>query len=161
MVADPGLIDLDVLDTTLSFFIRSLNIAVSRDWDARIADLESIRGVGKTTAVLLISNHPGVRPSVIAQIAMKDRSEMGRVLDGLVADGLVVRRPSSLDSRSRALFLTEEGEAVADEVRRRVRESRSFFGDLSEEEYAAVLEPLRALYWRLLSGPRAAGGSAK
>ncbi len=151
-------IDLDALENTLSFFIRSLNIAVSRDWDERVADLAPIQGVGKVTALLLISRHPGIRPSVIAQIAMKNRSEIGRTLNGLEANGLLTRRVDSTDSRARALFLTEEGERMADEVRKRIRESRGFFEDLSEEEYRAVITPLRALYWRLVakSGANAA-----
>ena len=147
-------IELDVLDETLSFFVRSINIAVSRDWDARVADLPPVRGVGKVTAMLLISRHPGIRPSVIADIAMKDRSEMGRILDGLVADGLIERRPSATDARARALFLTAGGEEMAAKIRGRVRESRDFLGDIDEETYRAVMAPLRALYWRLVENPR-------
>lgn len=154
IVADPDLIDLDVLADTLSFYIRSLNIAVSRDWDARIDSLAPIRGTGRVTALLLVSRHPGIRPSIIAQMAMKDRSEMGRIVDGLEASGLLTRRTSPTDSRARALYLTEAGEQAAEEVRRRVRASRSFFGDLTEEEYRAVIAPLRSLYWRLVTNPR-------
>lgn len=159
--ATPDRIDLDVLDTTVSFFIRSINAEVSRDWDVRIQDLAPIRGAGRVTAMLLISNHPGIRPSVVAQVAVKDRSEMGRILDGLESEGLLTRRPSTSDSRARALFLTETGEEVADEIRRRVRQSRSFLGDLSQEEYDELIGPLRALYWRLVTRARAAGGVAR
>ncbi len=158
VLATPEAIDLDVLDGTLSFFIRCINAEVSRDWDMRIEDLAAIRGVGKVSALLLIGNHPGIRPSVIAQMAMKDRSEMGRILDGLKANGLITRRTSTIDSRARALFLTEEGERVRQEIRRRVRESRAFLSDMSDVEYNAVIGPLRALYWRLVTSPRAAGG---
>lgn len=157
VAASPEQLDLDVLGDTLSFFVRSLNLAVSRDWDLRVDDLTPMRGTGRVTAVLLVSRHPGIRPSVLAQAAMKDRSEMGRILDGLEAAGLLTRRPSSTDSRARALYLTEAGERMADEVRRRVRESRTFFDDLSEEEYRAVIAPLRSLYWRLVTRPRTAG----
>lgn len=158
--AGPGELDLDVLDVTLSFFIRSLNIAVSRDWESRLDGLDAIRGAGRVTAILLIDNHPGIRPSVIAQAAMKDRSDMGRVLDGLETAGLIVRRTHSRDSRAWALFLTDEGRRVADLIRQRVRESRAFFGDLSEQEYDALICSLRALYWRIVTHPRTPGGAA-
>lgn len=158
--ATPEEIDLDVLDATLSYFIRSLHIAVTRDWDARVADLAAIRGTGRVTALLLIHNHPGIRPSVIAQVVMKDRSEMGRVLDGLEANGLITRRTSSTDSRAWALFLTDAGEQMVAVIRSRVSESRSFFGDLTEEEHEAVIGPLRSLYWRIVTRPRAPGGAA-
>lgn len=160
ILAVPDALDLDVLDVTLSFFIRTLNIAVSRDWESRLDGLEAIRGAGKVTAMLLIDNHPGIRPSVIAQAAMKDRSEMGRVLDGLESSGLITRQTSSVDSRAWALFLTDEGKRVADRIRQRVRESRAFFADLSEEEYDALIRSLRALYWRIVTHPRAPGGVA-
>ena len=156
----PEHIDLDVLDSALSFFIRALHVAVTRDWDARVADLAAIRGTGKVTALLLIHNHPGIRPSVIAQLVLKNRSEMGRILDGLEANGLITRRTSSTDSRAWALFLTDAGEQMVQAIRSRVEESRSFFGDLTQEEYDAVIGPLRALYWRIVTRPRAEGGAA-
>lgn len=153
VVASPDSIDLDVLDTALSFFIRALNIAVSRDWELRIQDLGPVRGVGKVTALLLVGRHPGIRPSVVAQVLMKDRSEVGRILDGLEESNLLTRRTSAADSRARALFLTPEGEAMADEVRRRIGAADSFLGELGEAEYRAALAPLRSLYWRLVTKP--------
>lgn len=147
-------IDLDILDDTLSFYLRSLSMAVSRDWESRLEGLDTVRGTGKVTALFLIANHPGIRPSVIAEVSMKDRSEMGRILDGLEANGLICRRTNSTDTRARALFLTEAGQRTADELRRRVRASRAYFHDVPDDEYAQVMDLLRKIYWRVLSTPR-------
>ncbi|MBO0662867.1 MarR family transcriptional regulator [Jiella sp. MQZ9-1] len=143
-------VDLDVLEDTLSFFIRSLNLAVSRDLDARLDGLDVARGTGKVTALFLIGRHPGIRPSVIAAAAMMDRSAIGRVLDGMERHGLVRREPDSEDGRVQALFLTEAGETLAAEVRAIVRESRAFFHDMSDSEYAQVVDLLRNIYWRIV-----------
>jgi DNA-binding MarR family transcriptional regulator len=157
ILALPGEIDLDVLDVTLSFYLRGLSMAVSRDWESRLDGLDPIRGTGKVTALFLIANHPGIRPSVIAQVSLRDRSEIGRVLDGLEANGFITRRTSTQDSRAWALFLTEEGERIVAELRRRVRESREFFGDVSEEDYTQVIALLRKIYWRIVTEPRPIG----
>ncbi|TKB29589.1 MAG: MarR family transcriptional regulator, partial [Mesorhizobium sp.] len=74
-------VGLDVLEDTLSFYIRSINIALSRDLDDRLEGLDVARGTGKITTLLLVDSHPGIRPSVIAQLIMRDRSAMGRLVD--------------------------------------------------------------------------------
>ena len=112
------------------------------------------------TALFLIANHPGIRPSVIAEVSMKDRSEMRRVLHGLEANGLITRRINSTDTRARALFLTEAGERTVAELRRRVRSSRAFFLDVPDDEYAQVMTLLRKIYWRVLTAHRSEDGDA-
>ena len=141
IVARQDEINLDILDDTLSFYLRALGIAVSRDWESRLEGLDAVRGTGRVTALFLIANHPGIRPSVIADVSMKDRSEMGRVLDGLEASGLICRR-------------------TVDELRRRVRASRAFFHDVPDDDYAQVMDLLRKIYWRVLSEPRPDEGDA-
>lgn len=161
VTASPDEIDLDVLDVTLSFFLRSLSLAVSRDWESRLDELDVIRGTGKVTALFLVASHPGIRPSIIAQVSQKDRSEMGRILDELESSGLIFRRTNSQDSRARALFLTGRGEEVVAILRERIRASRSFFADVSEEDYVQIVTLLRKLYWRVVTEPRpvAEGGA--
>jgi DNA-binding MarR family transcriptional regulator len=154
IVISPETVDLDVLDDTLSFYLRSLNVAVSRDWESRLDGLEMIKGTGKVTALFLIGGHPGIWASVIARIAMKDRSEMGRLLDGLARHGLIERRRDAADSRARGLFLTEEGERVVAELRGRVRASRAYFSDVTADDYDKLLTMLRKIYWRIVSEPQ-------
>ena len=150
-------VDLGVLDGTLSFFIRSLNLAVTRDLDARLEGMEVARGTGKITALFLIDRHPGIRPSVIAAASMKDRSAMARILDDMEKNGLIRREPDPEDGRVQALHLTEKGAKVSREVQAIVRQSRDFFHDISEEEYAQVIDLLRGLYWRIVKSHQAKG----
>lgn len=157
IVVSPETIDLDVLNDTFSYFIRDINIAVSRDWDARIADMEAIRGTGKVTALFMIANYPGIHPSAIAQINLRDRAEVARTLNGLEAAGLIRRKTGRKDSRSWSLFLTEEGEECVVELRKRIKESRKFLCDITDDEYEQAMSVLRRIYWRFVMAPHPVG----
>ena len=146
-----GDVDLGVLDDTLSFFIRSINIAVTRDLDRRLEGLDVAKGTGKITTLFLVERHPGIRPSVIAQVILKDRSATGRIVDDLEAHGLIRREAAQDDSRAQALFLTEKGADLAITVREIVRQSRDFFADVDDEDYRAVTALLRKIYWRIVT----------
>jgi len=159
LVVSPETIDLDVLNDTFSYFIRDLNIAVSRDWDARVSDLEDMTGTGKVTALLIINRYPGIRPSTIAQINLRDRAEVARTVNSLEKAGLVYRQTGRKDSRSWSLFITEKGKERVEQIRQRIRDSREFLSDVSDEEYEQVMALLRRIYWRLVMAPRPAGGS--
>ncbi|MDR0807937.1 MAG: MarR family winged helix-turn-helix transcriptional regulator [Gemmobacter sp.] len=146
--ADLGL---DVLENLLSFYVRVLDTSVSRDLDARLQDLEVARGKGKITALFLIDSNPGIRPSVLAEMALKDRSAMGRILDHFQAHGLITRQISAGDSRAQELFITPKGAALAVKVRALVVEqSRTFFNRIMPEgEQDVLIGILRRAYLRL------------
>jgi DNA-binding MarR family transcriptional regulator len=144
-------VDLGVLDETLSFFIRSINIAVTRDLNDRLGALDLARGTGKITTLFLVENHPGIRPSVIADVILKDRSAMGRIVDDMTGAGLIRREVAESDQRAQALFLTDKGAELAVTVRRIVRQSRDFFAGTDDADYAEVLRLLRKIYWRVVT----------
>ena len=78
-------VTLDVLEDTLSFYIRTLNIAVSRDLDDKLEGLDVAKGTGKITTLLLVDSHPGIRPSIIAELILRDRSATGRLMEPVKA----------------------------------------------------------------------------
>ena len=143
-------IDLDVLEDTLSFYIRTVNLAVSRDLDERLEGCDVARGTGKITTLLLVDSHPGIRPSVIAQLILKDRSAMGRLVDQMEDHELLTRETSADDSRAQELYITEKGAALAVEVRELVtRQSRDFFDFIPEDEQRLLMDILRRAYRRI------------
>lgn len=142
-------VELGVLDEMLSFFIRSLSIVVSRDLDEKLGDLEVAKGTGKVSTLLLVDRHPGIRPSVIAQIIMRDRSAMGRLVDLMESQGLLRREVSAEDSRAQELYITPKGAEVAQQVRAIVGpQSEAFFSDLTLKEQRVVIDALRKVYRR-------------
>ncbi len=143
-------IDLDVLEDTLSFYIRTVNIAVSRDLDERLEGYDVAKGTGKITTLLMVDSHPGIRPSVIAQLVLKDRSAMGRLVEQMESQGLLTRETSADDNRAQELYITERGAKLAVEVRAIVtRQSSDFFDFVPEGERQQLMDILRRTYRRI------------
>lgn len=143
-------VDLDVLENLLSFYIRSINLAVSRDLDERLQGLDVARGTGKVSLLLLVDSHPGIRPSVIAQLTMKDRSAMGRLVDYMEGHGLLTRKISADDSRAQELYITPKGSKLAAKVRTLVtKQSEDFFDFIPAEEQALLMNILKRAYRRI------------
>lgn len=147
----PQDINIDVLEDTLSFYIRTINIAVSRDLDERLEGLDVAKGTGKITTLLLVDDYPGIRPSVIAHLILRDRSAMGRLIDQMVDHDLIRREVSPEDSRAQELYITETGAALAVKIREIVpRQSREFFSFIPEDEQQQVMDILRRAYRRIV-----------
>ncbi len=143
-------VDLDILETTLSFYIRSINLAVSRDLDERLDGLEVARGTGKIMTLLVVDSHPGIRPSMIARMSLGDRSAIARLVDQMEEQDLLTRSVSAEDGRAQELFITEKGAALAAQVRELVnKQSREFFHFVSDEEQKLVIGVLRRIYRRI------------
>ena len=144
-------INLDVLEDTLSFYIRAMNIAVSRDLDERLDGLDVARGTGKITTLLLVDSHPGIRPSVIAQLVMKDRSAMGRIIEQMIDHGLLLRQTSERERRAHELYVTAKGAELAATIRPIVtKQSKDFFSFIAENEQAQVMDILRRAYRKMV-----------
>lgn len=142
-------VGLDVLEDTLSFYIRSINIALSRDLDTRLEGLDVARGTGKITTLLLVDSHPGIRPSVIAQLIMRDRSAMGRLVDQMIDHELITRQAAPDDGRAQELHITKKGADLARKVRKiATKQSSDFFADVPEKDQKRLLDILRRVYRR-------------
>ncbi len=144
-------ISLDVLDGALSYYIRTLNMAVSRDLDDRLAGLAVAKGTGKITTLLLVDRHPGIRSSVIAQLILRDRSSMVRLVDQMEDNGLLTRETDASDNRAQGLFITRKGRLLADKIRPIVvKQSRDYFSDLNDDEHRLVISLLGRTYRRIV-----------
>jgi DNA-binding MarR family transcriptional regulator len=144
-------VNLDVLEDTLSFYIRSINIAVSRHLDERLDGLDVARGTGKITTLLLVDTHPGIRPSVIAQLIIKDRSAMGRLVDQMDGKGLLTRKTSSDDTRAQELYITAKGKSLAARVRKLISDqNHEFFSAISDEDQKTLIAILRKAYRQIV-----------
>ncbi|RWX81039.1 MarR family transcriptional regulator [Neorhizobium lilium] len=146
-VANAGL---DVLEHVLSYYIRTLNIAVSRDLDDKLEGLEVAKGTGKITTLLLVDRHPGIRPSVIAQLILRDRSAMVRLVDHMEEDGLLTRKADEQDNRAQGLFISHKGKQLAAQIRPIVvKQSRDFFSDITDQEHRMLTSILERTYRRI------------
>lgn len=138
---------IDVLAGTFSWYIRSLDSVVSRDLDHRMGHLDVAKGKGKITALLIVDRYPGVRPSQIAEVLMRDRPSTGRIIDTLVKAGDIRREAAEDDQRAQALFITEKGHELAEQVRGIIREQEDEFFDFIEpEDREAFMRMLKRAY---------------
>ncbi|MFT3691188.1 MarR family winged helix-turn-helix transcriptional regulator [Paenirhodobacter sp.] len=141
---------IDVLEGAFSWYIRSINSFVSQDLDQRMRHLDIAKGKGKITALLLIDDYPGIRPSAIAEVLMRDRPATGRIIDRLVTAGLVERAVAADDQRAQALRITPAGHDLAETVRGIVRaQEREFFDFIAPEDRAPFLRILKRTYMRM------------
>lgn len=153
---DPADVDLDILQDLASFYVRSVNLSLSRDLDRAMRELPVARGTGKISTLLIVGANPGIRPSTIAHIILKDRSAMIRLLDQLKAAGLLVQRVSAAERRSHELYLTKKGEALAERVRAiALAQNERFFSVLEPAERDQLCSLLQRLYRHYLDNPPA------
>jgi DNA-binding MarR family transcriptional regulator len=149
-------IHFDILGNLLSFYVRSVNLLVSQDLDARMDEIGLSGGTGKISTLLVDAN-PGIRPSVLAHFVRKDRSAMGKLLDTMERAGLIEQRVSCVERRARELYLTDKGRALAPRTRAAVRrQDDEFFAALDAGEREQLLLLLRKVYETFLDvAPRA------
>ncbi|MEQ8655139.1 MAG: MarR family winged helix-turn-helix transcriptional regulator [Kiloniellales bacterium] len=145
--SEPQDLDLDVLEGLLSFYVRSVSYTLSKNLDESLKGHAVAKGSGKITALLLIDRHPGIRPSTIAEITLRDRPSISRIIRPMVDEGLVEQRTSKSERRAEELFITEKGHAEAEAVRAIISEqSDAFFADTPKEDRAHLFRILRGLY---------------
>lgn len=140
-------IDFDVFAMLLSFYVRTVNLLVSQDLDARTQGLGLAGGTGKISTILLVDANPGIRPSVLAHFIRKDRSAMAKLIAQMEHAGYLVQRISPTERRARELYLTEAGRNLARRLRQVVKaQDDDFFAVLDEGERATLLALLRKIY---------------
>jgi DNA-binding MarR family transcriptional regulator len=142
-------VSFDVLGDLLSFYARSVSIALNRDYDQAIGQVELAHGTGKVSILLMTHANPGIRPSVIAHFIQKDRSAMAKLIDQMKRQGLVEQKVDAEERRAHELYLTPRGEELVAGVRKIAKEqSDRFFSVLDEQDRRDLLRILMTLYQR-------------
>lgn len=139
------------LDEQLSFYIRVIEMMVSRDLDMALKQINFSCRKGTITALFLITRHPGLRVSAIAQASQIDKSLATKIVDELTGCGLIEKRPDEHDGRATSLYVTPAGLDVADRLEKLVAgQSREFFLKImTQQEHDTVLDILRRAFEKL------------
>lgn len=115
-------------------------------FDQAAADLGVTRS--QWTVIVVVSGRPGATQRVVAEALEISEASAGRLIDRLVTEGFVERRPKQDDKRAHAIFLTEAGEALTGKLAELGRQSEaSTFADFSDEDLATferLLEKMAA-----------------
>jgi DNA-binding MarR family transcriptional regulator len=140
-------VDFDILRHLPSFFVRSVGIALNRDYDQKMSEVALARGTGKVSVLLMVGASPGIRPSVLAHYILKDRSAMGRLLDQMKRAGLIIEKISKSERRAHELYLTPKGQKLVERVRAiAIEQSDAFFSVLTEVELKQLVGIMQKLY---------------
>lgn len=145
-------IKLDLLPGLIGYQLRLAQLAVFEDFAADLKDFEVTPG--RFGVLVLISANPGMTQSLLASATQLDRSTMVAVIDQLEARGLVERRASPTDRRSNALVLTEEGEKLLKQLKRRIKQHEArIAAAMTPAETTTLVDLLTRIRNRLQSVP--------
>jgi DNA-binding MarR family transcriptional regulator len=104
--------------------------------------------VERWRALSLLAHGESHRMSELAEFTQLPPASLTRLIDGMVADNLVHRKPDPRDRRGILVHLTERGLALQAQLSALIADER-LLGDVDERELAALLDSLGALVDRL------------
>jgi MarR family transcriptional repressor of emrRAB len=135
-------------DSRLANLLGAVSIGISDGMYESTAMAAGLDGVASAALIALLDFMPGGSVRTLSQVVGLTHSGAVRVVDRLVADGLV-SRGSSDDARSRSIKLTARGVKVARDVRA-ARER--VVSDVFEKFTASERATLTTLCERLVAG---------
>lgn len=127
----------------LRFQVSSGLLLAGRQWQ-KVVDAALVgHGISNamTTPLLMIGRSGGgIRQVELAQLIGVEGPSLVRLLDRLAAAGLVRRESDANDRRANLLWLTDQGQALLQQLERQLAElRRKTFGALSEQEMDTIL----------------------
>ncbi|RVU39231.1 MarR family transcriptional regulator [Hwanghaeella grinnelliae] len=144
---DPDIFEEDGLESLadlMSFHIRIMNMWISRFLEKHFQGTPLAGGTGKVTALMMTQGQPGITASELAIFTGKDAPAMARLVDRLIADGLIERRPDPASKRRQLLFTTPKGDEMVVLIKDTIAKERSeVFWMLSDEEHDLAVKVLR------------------
>lgn len=136
-------IELDILNRHLGYFIRRIQVAIFQDFIRRLASIDV--SPAQFSVLVVINANRGLSQAELAGTLGIERARLVRMLHRLEKRNLTVRLPSSADGRRHALELTPEGrkllakaEALADEHEEALKQK------LGAERHRVLLEALKS-----------------
>jgi DNA-binding MarR family transcriptional regulator len=104
--------------------------------------------VERWRALNLLAHGESHRMSELAEFTQLPPASLTRLVDGLVADNLVHRKPDPRDRRGVLVHITERGLALKSALSERIVTAQ-LLGDVDEHEAAALLDALSSVLARL------------
>jgi MarR family transcriptional regulator, organic hydroperoxide resistance regulator len=95
-----------IVEDTVDFHLRSTLFTMRRMYNLMAHEIGITQGIGY--ALINISDE-GIPATQIAPLMGMTSSSLSRMLKNLEVDGLVYRKPDTLDKRIVRIFLTEDG----------------------------------------------------
>ena len=103
--------------------------------------------VERWRALNLLAHGDSHRMSELAEFTQLPPASLTRLIDGMVADNLVHRKPDPRDRRGVLVHITERGVALQSALSERIVAER-MLGDVDEQEASALLDALATVLAR-------------
>jgi DNA-binding MarR family transcriptional regulator len=137
-------IDLGILPGLIGYHLRKAQLAVFQDFARAVGAGELTPG--QFGALIVVERNPGLSQTRLGQTLGIDRSTLVAVIDRLEERGLVERADAPHDRRSYALYISEAGQLLLNDLVARVRAHEAHIaGDLDAEEKASLIALLRRI----------------
>jgi DNA-binding MarR family transcriptional regulator len=138
-------IDLDVLNRHLGYFVRRMQVAIFQDFIQRLARIDV--SPAQFSVLVVINANPGLSQAALATTLGIERARLVRMLHHLDERGLTVRLPASGDGRRHALELTREGEKLLAKAKALAAEHENALKDkLGADRHALLLDAVKAFH---------------
>ena len=138
-------VDLDFLPFTIGYFLRRLQQAYKGHFLTCTPGLDL--APKDVAALFIVARNPGVSPTQFGAAMAIDGAMTSLLLAALERRGLLKREKSIADGRSRIIFLTKDGAALINKLRRTVASVDSqFTAGLTENERSQLLDLLARLW---------------
>jgi DNA-binding MarR family transcriptional regulator len=135
---------LAALEGFIGYAIRRAQLSVFQDFNERMAEFGV--STAQFSVMRLARDNPGLNQRTLAEALGAETSRMVLIIDELERRGIVDRLPSTLDRRSRAIYLTAEGRKLLRRLEQRAAaQDRAMVKRLRGDDKAALLRMLRKL----------------
>jgi DNA-binding MarR family transcriptional regulator len=140
--ASQAVIDLDVLNERLGYFVRRMQVWVFKDFIRRLSSIDI--SPAQFSVLVVISANPGLSQMELATTLGIERARLVRLLHRLERRSLTQRLPSSADGRRHALRLTREGQKILTRAKTLAAQHETALKDkLGSERHSLLIETLR------------------
>lgn len=142
---------LNSLRRDISMRVHILARLMRSAFDRQISELGMTRS--QWSVIASVARRPGATQRQIAEILEMSEASAGRLIDRLVADGMLERRARDDDRRARAVFLTPNADPLLKKISELAKapEERMFRG-LSDAEIEQLSELLGRIYANIAPG---------
>jgi len=135
-------VDLNVLNDRLGYFVRRLQVWVFQDFVRRLSPIDI--SPAQFSVLVVIDANRGLSQAELATTLAIERARLVRLLNHLERRGLTQRLPSSGDRRRHALQLTRDGQAILARAKALAEDHEAALRQkLSAERYQVLLELLQ------------------
>jgi DNA-binding MarR family transcriptional regulator len=120
-------VELGGLSTHLGYLVRRAQLWVFKEVTRKLAAFEI--GPAQYSVLMVVNANPGINQLAVSSALAIERAGLGRLIDRMVAQDLLMRIPSVVDRRSYVLNLTPAGSQMLTRIKPLVREFEASFAE--------------------------------